>query len=66
MSRSKTVCILVICASIIVALIPFIPEFLKQTLPSLNLDMSSDENRGFSLKYQHKMANSVMLRQVKL
>ena len=29
---------------------PFIPEFLKRTLPSLNLDMSTDANRGFSLK----------------
>ena len=29
---------------------PFIPEFLKWTLPFLNLDMSTDANRGFSLK----------------
>ena len=27
-----------------------IPEFLKWTLPFLNLDMSTDSNRGFSLK----------------
>ena len=30
----------------------FIPEFLKQTLPSLDLDMSIDTNRGFSLKLE--------------
>ena len=29
---------------------PFIPEFLKLTLPSLNLDMTTDANWGFSLK----------------
>ena len=29
---------------------PFIPEFLMWTLPSLNLDMSTDGKRGFSLK----------------
>ena len=29
---------------------PFTPEFLKWTLPSLNLNMSTDANRGFSLK----------------
>ena len=32
--------------------------FLKKPLPSLNLDMSTDTNRGFSLK-QKRMANSV-------
>ena len=29
---------------------PFIPEFLSRTLPFLNLDLSTDANRGFSLK----------------
>ena len=29
---------------------PFIPEFLKWTLPFLNLDLYYDANRGFSLK----------------
>ena len=29
---------------------PFIPAFLKWTLPSLNLDMSADAKRGFSIK----------------
>ena len=29
---------------------PFIPVFLKWTLLSFNLDISSDANRGFSLK----------------
>ena len=28
----------------------FIPKFLKWTLPYLNLDMSTDANKGFSLK----------------
>ena len=30
--------------------LPFVPEFLKLTLPSLNLDMSTDAKRSFSLK----------------
>ena len=29
---------------------PFIPEFLKWSLPFLNLGLSTDANRGFSLK----------------
>ena len=29
---------------------PFIPEFLKWTLLFLDLDLSTDANRGFSLK----------------
>ena len=29
---------------------PFIPKFLKWTLPSLNLNLSIDSNRGFSQK----------------
>ena len=45
----------------------FIFEFLKWTLPSLNLNMSTDANRGFNLKSKKKkkkkkekiMANSV-------
>ena len=28
----------------------FIPRFLKNTLPSLNLDMSTEVNRGLSLR----------------
>ena len=38
----------------------FISEFLKWTLPSLNLNMSNDSNRGFSLKSKKK-ASSVGL-----
>ena len=38
---------------------PLIPEFLKWTLPCLNLDTSTDANRGFYLKYNNIMANSV-------
>ena len=29
---------------------PFIPEFLKWTIPPLNLDLSTDAHRGFSWK----------------
>ena len=29
---------------------PFVPDYLKWPLPSLNLDMSTGANRGFSLK----------------
>ena len=29
---------------------PFIPDFLKWTCSFLNLDLSTDANRGFSLK----------------
>ena len=29
---------------------PFIPEFLKWTLPSLNLDTSIEQNTGFNQK----------------
>ena len=29
---------------------PFIPKFLNWTLPSLNLDMSTDANKSFSLQ----------------
>ena len=36
-----------------------IPEFLKWTVPSLNLDMPTDANRGFQCKIKNKMANSV-------
>ena len=31
-------------------LIPFIPAFLKWTVLSLNLDLSSDVNRGLNVK----------------
>ena len=31
---------------------PFILELLKWTLPFLNLDLTTDENRGFSLKWK--------------
>ena len=40
----------------------FIPEFLKWTLPSLNLDMSTDAKKGHSIIFKKKknnMANSV-------
>ena len=37
---------------------PLIPEILKRTLPSLNLNMSTDENRGFNLS-NNKMVNGV-------
>ena len=33
---------------------PLIPKFLKWTLPSLCLDMSTDANKGFSLKPRTK------------
>ena len=33
---------------------PFIPVFLKWTLPSLNLNTSISTNRGFSLKLKKK------------
>ena len=36
----------------------FIPEFLKWTLPFLNLVKSTDENKG-QLKIKNRMANSV-------
>ena len=32
----------------------FIPEFLKWTLPSLNLDMSAASNKDFSVKSKRK------------
>ena len=38
---------------------PFIPEFLKWTLLSLNLDISTDAKRGLSQKQKNRMANSV-------
>ena len=37
----------------------FIPFFLKWALPSLSLDMSTDADRGFSLKANHRRTNSV-------
>ena len=44
---------------IILMINPFIPEFLKWTLPSLNLDMSTASNRGFSVKIENRLANHV-------
>ena len=38
---------------------PFIPEFLKLTLPSLNLDMSFAVNRYFRLNSKHRLVNSI-------
>ena len=39
---------------------PFTSEFLKWTIPSMNLDISIDANRGFSQKIKkNRMANSV-------
>ena len=35
--------------------------FLKWTLPSLNLDISTESKRGFNLKSKNRMANSVDL-----
>ena len=37
----------------------FIPEFLKWTLPSLNLELSTDVNVGFSVKSKIKKPNNV-------
>ena len=37
---------------------PCIPEFLKWTLLSLNLDMSTDAKWGFSRKSKNRRANS--------
>ena len=36
---------------------PFIPEFLKWTLPSLNLDISTAAKNGFHSKFKNRMAN---------
>ena len=38
---------------------PFSRDFLKWTLPSLNLDMSTNTNRRFRLKSKNTIANSI-------
>ena len=47
-------------SSQIFSLNPFIPQFLKWTLPSLNLDMSTVAKKGFHSKIKkNRVANSV-------
>ena len=51
MRRETNILISVISlGGISILLNPFIHEFLKWTIPSLNLDMSTNANRGFNLK----------------
>ena len=38
---------------------PFVPEFMKWIIPSLNLDTPTDANRNFSLKSKNRLANCV-------